>query len=439
MFPTLHKKPNEIVDRPIRVHNTKAHMRLLVISNSCLSEEESNGRILRTLLAGFTNDELSNFALRGIPNCPGVDYMTVTDHDALRSFISLGIKKPKGIVINSNEQTQSVDHSKSQKAFNHCVRDVIWFSNAWKRGHVKTWIKNLDVSAVFLMAADAPFLYRLARKISKAKQIPLFIYSSEDYFLKHYNYMERKTSMNLWCRLFLNKLHKEARKAFLHASCSLLCSKKLQNSVKSVYGDIPTEVVYQPSLITPIKKEAGPIHKIVYGGNLNSERIVPLLEIAEVIHKANPKLVLDLYGKCADEETKTKIESCPAVSYHGLVPYQELMDVYSKADLLIHAESFSDYNLLDYAHAFSTKIGDCYISGIPFFQYGPSAIPCIQFGMEACPSFTATSQKELEAKLTDILNGKAHYELDRNYIRECFDAKLVGAHIRHLIENTNKA
>jgi len=408
-------------------------MRLLVIANSCLSEEESNGRILRTLLNAFSNEELSNFALRGIPNCEGVDYLTVTDGDALRSFMSLGIKKPHGIALTDNAASAPASNS-SSKARNHCIRDVVWFSNFWKRGHVKAWFRSLNIDAVFLMAADAPFLYRLAYKVSNDKKVPLIIYSSEDYFLKNYNYMERKTSMNLWCRLFLRKLHKEARKAFSHASLSMLCSKKLENSVKAAYGDIPTEVVYQPSTLKPIDRKSGPIQSIVYGGNLNSERIVPLMEIAEVIHDVNPNLFLDLYGSCQDEDTKKLIESSPLVHYHGSVPYKELLLAYEKADLLVHAESFSDYNKLDYAHAFSTKIGDCYLSGSLFFLYGPNEIPCIQFGMEASPSFTATSSAELKEKLNSILSGQATYQVDKGYIKECFDASIVGERIKSRIK-----
>ena len=39
-----------------------------------------------------------------------------------------------------------------------------------------------------------------------------------------------------------------------------------------------------------------------------------------------------------------------------------------------YCERFYEYPLLDYVHAFSTKIGDCYRSGIPFFIYGPKEI-----------------------------------------------------------------
>ena len=401
-------------------------MRILVISNSCLSEEESNGRILRTLLSGFSDGDLSNFALRGIPNCQGVDYQTVTDGDALRSFVTLGIRKPRGIVPSQNAPVTA--DARSSKARNHYIRDIVWYSGCWNHGHVRQWFNNLDVSAVFLMAADAPFLYRLARKVSKKKGIPLLIYSSEDYFLKDYDYMGKKVEKNFWCRRFLNHLHRDARKAFRHASLSMLCSPKLERSVKAAYGNIPTEVVYQPSLLSPRKPKTGPIKRIVYGGNINEVRITPLLEIAKTIHGFDPNMHLTLYGPCP-KSLHGQLEQAEGIEYGGKLPYSVLLEKYEEADMLVHAEGFDDYNLLDYAHAFSTKIGDCYQSGIPFFLYGPKEIPCIQFGMEHSPEFTATNPEELRDKLTAVLSDKTKYAVDREFLADCFDASIVGKHI----------
>ena len=284
-------------------------MRLLVIGNSCLSNEESNGRVTRTLLSAFSNEDLSCFALRGIPDIEGVDYCTVTDGDAAKAFMTLGLRKPKGIQPSASVNSPSNGRD-SRKARDHVLRDVVWFSPFWKVGKVNKWLKGLDIGAVFLMAADAPFLYRLARKVAKRKKVPLIIYSSEDYFLKRYNYVERKVAMNLWCRLFLNRLRKEAKKAFRQASMSMLCSKKLLRSVKDAFGDIPAEVVYQPSLVKPYPKRNGPISKVVYGGNVNADRLHALFDVANCIHAYNDSLVLDVYGD-ASEEVKAAMEAAP--------------------------------------------------------------------------------------------------------------------------------
>jgi len=408
-------------------------MRLLVFSQNSLSTEESNGRITRTLLNAFSNDELSNFALRGNPNCEGVDYCIVTDGDALRSFITLGLRKPRGLKPNPPQGNAPMS-SASRSARNHCIRDIVWYSGFWKLRGYNRWIKNLDIDAVFLMAADAPFFYTLARKVAAKKNVPLYIYSSEDYFLKRYNYMERRTDRGFWGNLFLNRLNKEGKKAFLAAKRSFLCSKKLENSVKGAYGDIPTEVLYQPSTLKPMTLKDCPIRTVIYGGNLVLERAKPLLEIAHVLHEFDADITLHIYGKLADEESKALIESSMEITYHGVVPYATLLEAYKDADMLVHAEAFDEYHELDYAHAFSTKIGDCYSSGLPFFLYGPSSIPCIQFGMEVTPEFTATNPDELHQKIMDILSGKSVWNPNREYLSSRFDADIVGPYLRKRIE-----
>lgn len=96
-------------------------------------------------------------------------------------------------------------------------------------------------------------------------------------------------------------------------------------------------------------------------------------------------------------------------------------------------EGFDEYTLLDYAHAFSTKIGDCYRSGIPFFAYGSKEIPCIQFGLDHNPDFSASSKGELKDKLVRVLSGGVTYRPELSFIRECFAAEAVSGRLRQTI------
>ena len=203
-------------------------------------------------------------------------------------------------------------------------------------------------------------------------------------------------------------------------------------SAKDAFGDIPAEVVYQPSLVKPYPKRNEPISKVVYGGNVNADRLHASLDIANCIHAYDGSLVLDAYGDASDE-VKAAMEEAPSVAYHGKVPYRELLKVFETTDMLVHVEDFSEYRQLDCAHGFSTKIGDCYRSVIPFFLYGPTSIPCIQFGLDLCPEYTAASPQELKTKLEAILAGQAPYMPDENIIHDCFDAKVVGKEIAKMI------
>ncbi len=411
-------------------------MHVLVIGNSVLSEEESNGRILRSLLGGFDNSELTSFGLRGIPNCSGVQYCTVTDKDALMSFLSLGLRRPRGIQVGSFNPAQRNKNSNS--AFGHVLRDVVWFSELWRDRRFRRWEKGLAVSAVFLMAADAPFLYHYARRIAKKKHVPLVVYSSEDYPLKRYDYMSKKKTMSILCRLFLRRLRKEARRAFEFAGYSLFGCEELDSLFSTAFRLKRHKVIYQPGSIRFI----GATHdekiakRVIYGGNINKERLSSLIDIATTAKEIIPSLQFTLFGAIKDDWSKTALEEhAELFDYCGSIKYERLLEEYSRADLLIHAEGFDEFNKLDYAHSFSTKIGDCYMSGVPFFQYGPAELPCIAFGQKACPDYVASNKDELKDKLGLILTRKSNYQPNVELLVDSFDATHVGLTIRNIVTN----
>ncbi|MCR5348858.1 MAG: hypothetical protein K6E59_04545 [Bacilli bacterium] len=409
-------------------------MKLLVIGNSALSQSESNGRVNRTLLSAFADEEIYNFALRGIPDIPNIHYAMVGDGAALKSALTFGIKKPNIVPTAYPQGSFVAQNPKSKSAFNHYLREMVWRTGFWKRGEAKKWLADTRFDAVFLIAGDAGFLYRLACEVGRKQGIPVFVYSTEDYFLKRYDYMARKEKPGFWAKRFLSLLRKDASVCFHQAKRSFLCCEKLKSSIQKAFGVDNLEVVYQPSLLIPrVAFPSRPIQNIVYGGNINVSRLPSLKEIGNALFQIDERLALDLYGHCPEELLPEL--TCAGLRYRGLIPYEELLQVYKDSDLLVHAEGFDAYTRLDYAHGFSTKIGDCYRSGVPFFLYGPKDIPCIQFGMEVSPNFTASDPSELKNKLADILSGKVEYHVDENRVAECFDASKVSHHLRETIES----
>lgn len=67
--------------------------------------------------------------------------------------------------------------------------------------------------------------------------------------------------------------------------------------------------------------------------------------------------------------------------------------------------------MLNFKHAFSTKIADCYKLGIPFFMYAPIEIASTQYGLETNPDFVATSKEELKTKLKNAIGNKVTYKM----------------------------
>ena len=301
--------------------------RILVVSNAAMSDEESNGRVLNNLLKKENNSFL-NFCIRGIESshCQ-IDFIKITDHDALKAFITLGIKKPHVSEERelTNQPSAGGNSKKRKTAFSFLLRNLIWNSRFYSSKKLKQKIDNFDPEVVFLMAADAPFLYKIATKEAKKRNIPLIIYSAEDYPLKKYDYLKQKEKAGLNMKIVLRQLRKAAKKAYQLSTANIFNTEELKQAYIDS-GFSKKEDCYVVSIPSVLDKcsSTGNNKQITYAGNLIKERCQSLLDVADVLKEIASPYKLVLYGQIVDEEFKNPILNHPNIDYRGLVPYQQL-------------------------------------------------------------------------------------------------------------------
>lgn len=390
--------------------------RILVISNKGLSNNESNGRILSLLLHNYDNKNKHNYCLGGCLDIKDVHYIKMNDKRNIKSLCSFGIVKPElgGDVapIGNGNNSTSIKH---KKAFHYYVRNVLYSINFHITKYMKKYVVNNDIDVIFLFGSDAPYLYRLARKLSTKTNKELIIYTCEDYPLKEYNYISRGKDKDIFCKMLHHSLYKETKKAYEVASKSFFNSEPLKEAYLSKIDFKNAEVRYLPSLLTPVDYKPRPIKNIVYGGNLYHDRVISLLDILEVLSKIDSSVKVNLYGN-VDATDLSLLDKYNNVKYHGIVKYDELIKIYKNADMLLHMEGFSDYSIINYKYAFSTKISDCYMLGIPFFMYSPIEIASTKYGLGVDPDYTATTNEELINMLKKIINNNIEYVIDKKSV-----------------------
>lgn len=394
--------------------------KILVISNKGLSNNESNGRILSLLLHNYDNKNKHNYCLGGCLDIKDVHYIKMSDKKNIKSLCSFGIIKPElggdvATIGNGNNST-SIKH---KKAFHYYVRNILYTINFHITRYLKKYIVENDIDVIFLFGSDAPYLYRLARKLSIKTNKELIIYTCEDYPLKEYNYISRGKDKNIFYKMLHHSLYKETKKAYKVASKSFFNSEPLKEAYTSTFDIKNASVKYLPSLLSPIDYKPRPIKNIVYGGNLYQDRVISLLDILEVLSKIDPSVKVNLYGHIDDSDLSL-LDRYNNVKYNGIVRYDELIEIYKNADMLLHMEGFSDYSILNYKYAFSTKISDCYMLGIPFFMYSPVEIASTKYGLEVNPKYVAISKEELDNRLNDIFDNRVKYENDAGKIKGDF-------------------
>ena len=387
--------------------------RVLIISNECLSQKGSNGRTLRNFFLGWPKEKLAQFYIRkGEPDF-GVcsNYYCVTDGQALRAVF--GRKIGNGTVckpISENEKTSSAQcktNRYGKNAITMLVREQIWVSGAWKKYGFFKWLQAYTPEVVVLQAGDCGFMYRLAVGISERLNIPLVLYNSEGYYFKDFDYFRSKGFGHLCYPLFRKNLCRQVRKAISKAYSSVYCCKALEEEYQNEFN-MPSTTIYTATEIKPYATSGrNETFTASYLGNLGVGRHEPLIEIANVLHAVSEKFYLDIYANLPNAEVKRALEACPGIRYKGFVSYEEVQQIIARSDLLVHAESFTEFYREDSKFAFSTKIADTLASGKCFLLYAPAEVASARYLKENEAAYVVENLSELKDTVKRLIADEA--------------------------------
>ena len=379
--------------------------KILVISNGSFSNIDSNGRTLAKLFNGYDPSCLAQFCTYGTPDFNVCDnFYKVTDSDALKSFVK---RKPFGgcVVesdVNSTEGGAEVPAKKISKTpLKILLREIVWKYGAWYGEALRCWIENFAPDELLVFAGDNSFLLRLTEKISLRYNIPVTIYTTEDYYFKDYNFFNRRKSLIFkFLRKNLVKAYNDLAKV-VHRG--LFNTPKLTEMYKKEFS-FDCRCLYAKSDIDFIDNSAVKRSdvRVSYLGNLGLERHVPLLEIADTLSSIIPGAKLSVYGR-ADDRVTNQLKSNPNIELNGFVGYNEVVEIIHKSNLIVHAEKNDEMNNKDLQAAFSTKIADSVCSGTPFFMYANKELAGTDFLMNNNCAFVACDSSELEPVLRDAL------------------------------------
>lgn len=371
---------------------------LLIISNAAVCQSDSNGRTISRLLDTLSVEQKHQFYVYGYPDfSEGRSFYNVTDKDALYSFIK---RTKKNAVVQSTETTASINKTNQKKTrktpLTMLLREFVWKHGCWNNKYLSKWLNEVNPVAILVVAGDNAFTLDLARKIAKERNIPIVLYSTEEYPFKNYNYVTRKKSLlyTLW-RLKLKRVYKSIER---YTKAGVFNTEALAELYRSEYC-YPCYAVYQSSDIDVIEnyKVQQPI-RVSYLGNLGLNRYKALIQIAEKLGEVDSKIKLDIYGR-AEEFIINELKKCPNIRVKGFVGYEEVVDIIHKSTLLIHAEYSDSFYMRDLKYAFSTKITDSVCSGTPFFIYAPEELAETQFLRENDCAFVASEKKALKDNL----------------------------------------
>ena len=380
-------------------------LRLLVVSNEPLNKSSSNGRTMANLLAAFAPSELAQFYIHGAPDLSlCANYYRVSDRDALAAFKSLKPYRKSGVMEDGGKKpSNGVSEKKyAHSCRNMVLRDIVWKSFRWWNRAFDRFLDEFAPTAVLLQAGDAPFMFRIARKIAKKRKLPLFMYNSEGYVLKEVLYSSA-SHKDPWHNALQRRLRREYRRFMKDADFCFYITEYLEACYQEKYPHPGKScALYTPSDMTPLPDNSGTPFRLVYCGNLGVGRVAPLCEVAQVLGEVDTDATLDIYGRFVSPEDEETLCAFSNVRYFGVVPYAEIPRVMSEASMLLHCEN--PERLVNLRHAFSTKIADSLASGRPFLVYASREYPFVQYLERHNAAHIAESEAELKNVFEDCFS-----------------------------------
>ncbi|MEA5061265.1 MAG: hypothetical protein VB015_02480 [Erysipelotrichaceae bacterium] len=390
-------------------------MKILLLSNNPISRTNSNGKTIGNLLSNFSKEEICNFFItddnKDETHC--TSFFAFSTKDVIKSFFTF--KKIGNICQNqcespSNVHLNNVNRGTFKKtAFKMLIRNMM-YRRAVKQKSFTAWLAEQKIDIVILQAGDLPFFYDLAVLISKKCNVPFMIYSTEEYPFKEYDYFKRKLHAGLFYNMFHNKLRKSAARAYYHSTKSLFLTDDLKQLYIERFSLKNAETIYNSYDVNLSSNDQVSSNDenlvITYCGNLDNKRWKGIVEIAAVINSIDRKFIIDVYGKCFDEDGIYELRNNIAIRYHGFVAYDEYIKITKSTDIILYTESNDFYSSIDLKYAFSTKIPDSLFTGKPFVCYLPKGLSSSKYLLENKCAYVSDNIEELGKQFRQIINSK---------------------------------
>ena len=397
--------------------------RLLVVSTNAVRRGGSNGRLLAELLNKWPAEKLAQFYTHS--EYPDFDicktFYRITDNEAFRAFLT---GKKVGCEIKAapdlKEAGQSVVASQRKppkNALTLLLRDIVWNSWRWLSKDFWHWVDEFRPEAVLVLAGASAYPHNTAIKIANRCKIPLIVLNTENYYLKDYNYL-KANGWNLFYPLYKWECDCGFRRLMRRSSLEIYINKQLSEDYDKAFGR-PGEVIYHCSLQEAMPIPANKMPIFSYAGNLGIDRHKALIQLADTLQRISPSFILDVYGRALSESVEHELRQSPGIAFHGMVPYDEVIQVMRNSDFMVHAESFDPFWIKDLRTAFSTKIADILKSGKCLILYAAPSFACTKYVQDNDCGCVITTPEIMESKLRELISNK---ELQLHFIKNALIA-----------------
>lgn len=354
----------------------RSNNRLLIISNNVLSETRNNGKTILSYIDGLVDVECAQlYFSEDMPSIKGYKYFKLSDRDILKDKIRL---TGCGQAINQcdlREKNINIQNFPIKRNdFSMLCRELLW-KLPWKSNKLKQWLIEFNPTAIFFVAGDCVFAYRITNYIKDLFGCKLTVYITDDYIMPN--------SEETYIHQFRRKIIIKALKKTLKRSDNFYTISNLMQSVYKQFLGVNSKIAV--NMTESMKDEAIPTEQeyiyLIYTGSLYYGRDDVLHKIAQAVEQYNKKYsngkkaILKIFTNIQPGEKELETIQIPETSYYeGSLDKNQLKIELNRASILVFVESFDIKQIEKTKYSLSTKIPEYLSIGKAIFAVGPADI-----------------------------------------------------------------
>lgn len=403
-------------------------MRILVISNTPWSNDNSFGNSFSNIFNGIPNLEFANISLRKVNSLDSIvsSCFEISENSLIKNLKNSSSPSGKKISVDElspsdsspNDEIKQFARRKRWIPF-FWIRDMIWKMGRWKSQELLNFIDEFRPDLIFQPIYYSSYINDIACFVKKYTGVPMIGYISDD------NYTLKQFSLSplYW----IDRLYKrrKVRKTFNNCETVYVISETQRREYAEIFGDkfeILTKCADFDSEKKPDFKESGSVLKLTYAGNVSHGRYLilsALVKAVEELNKSKKKFMLDIYTATPlSDGQKLNLTKEGSSNVHPPVSYAEILEIQKNSDILVHAEAFSLKEKLAAHQSFSTKIVDYLAMNRCILAIGDESCASIQYFLDNECGAVVTNENGIKSELDKLYNDKS---LLRSYAENAWE------------------
>ncbi len=404
-------------------------MRILIIAANALSKTSNNGKTYRSFIQTIGRENVAQF-YTGSVEYPDeeccANFYRVTDFQVAKSILKFWepvcnshnalMRNVESAGFGRLKDSQTKAYIKKNAKYLSFARDFVWWLKRWDNKELDKWIRDFNPTHIFAILGNGVSLHRVARRISKAYNIPLSVYFTDDYILND-------NSINWFQKLYFRRVRRCYAKTLEIANNVFVIGTKMKQAYEEVFkrnfGILINGISFKGK-----KNKRNLINSdeeiiISYIGGLHLNRWKSIVRLAQILTSIGEfKFNIRVFSVKPPELSILEAFKANSISYCGALTPEGVLEETQKSHIMLHVESFDKENRLYTQYSVSTKIPEYMSSMRGIIAFGPHEIASIEIFKDnkiGCVITDLDNDADIRLKLTQYIKSLNDLNLDFQY------------------------